>query len=55
MLRKKCNNPLHQKQLDGKTNNISPPRGGEGKEEKREGPFLPTFPTLSPIFDCYAA
>ena len=55
MLRKKCNNPLHQKQLDGKANNISPPRGGEGKEEKREGPFLPTFPTLSPIFDCYAA
>ena len=36
MLRKKkCNNPLHQKQIDGKANNISPPRGGEGKKEKR--------------------
>ena len=33
--KKKCNNPLHQKQLDGKANNISPPRGREGKEEKR--------------------
>ena len=35
MLRKKYNNPLHQKQKDGKANNISPPRGGERKEEKR--------------------
>ena len=35
MWRKKCNNPLHQKQLDGKANNISCPRGGEGKEVKR--------------------
>ena len=47
--KKNCNNPLHQKQLDGKANNISPPRGGEGRGRKRkgEGPFLPTFPTLS--------
>ena len=35
MWRKKCNNSLHQKQLDGKANNISPPRGGKGKAEKR--------------------
>ena len=27
----KCNNPSHQEQLNGKANNISPPRGGEGK------------------------
>ena len=45
---KKCNNPLHQKQLDGKANIISPPRGGRGRKRKGEGPFLPTFPTLSP-------
>ena len=33
--KKKCNHPLHPKQIDGKANNISPPRGGEGKEVKR--------------------
>ena len=51
--KKKCNNPLHQKQLDGKAINISRlylPRGeGRGRKRKREGPFLPTFPTLSPL------
>ena len=50
--KKKCNNPLHQKQLDGKANNISPPRGGEGRVRKRKGkghsfqPFLPSPPSL---------
>lgn len=67
--KKNCNNPLHQKQLDGKANNISPPRGGEGRgeegREKRKGhsfqPFLPSPPEgliLRPPphhFDCYAA
>ena len=38
---KKCNNPLHQKQLDGKANIISPPRGGEGKGHSFQ-PFLPS-------------
>ena len=42
----KCNNPLHQKQKDGKANNISPPRGGERKEEKRGRaiPFNLSYP-----------
>ena len=64
---KKCNNPLHQKQLDGKANIISPPRGGQGKEEKR-GRAIPSnlfYPQAPPeglilrppphLFDCYAA
>ena len=46
--KKKCNNTSHQKQLDGKANNISPPRGGEGKEEKRGRAIPSNLSYLSP-------
>ena len=64
MLRKKCNNPLHQKQLDGRANNISPPRGGEGREKGKGHSFQPFVPSPPEglilrrpphLFDCYAA
>ena len=61
MWRKNCNNSLHQKQLDGKANNISCTRGGEGRGRKRKGEGLPSPPEgliLRPpphLFDCYAA
>ena len=70
MLREKCNNPSHQKQLNGKANNIPPrgeERGGEGPDTKPlTGPcfFYPSLPSppegliLRPspnLLDCYAA
>ena len=68
--KKKCNNPSHQKQLNGKANNIPPrgeERGGEGPDTKPLTgscffyPSLPSPPEgliLRPspnLLDCYAA